>query len=279
MRREDLKLPLTIAAAAALALLAGGQAAAQTPAAEPLDCVIEPRALIEVGSKVDGILAEVAVGRGARVKKGQVLARLETGLERTEVAIASHRAKGDVEILSSRARLTHLTRRADRTNELYIKKVVSTEKRDEALTERSLAEFAVTEAEMNKRLRALELERAKEILARRTIRSPASGIVHERLLSAGEFVHEQAPLVIIAEINPLYVEVFVPIALYGTVRMGMTAKVKPVAPVGGTYTATVTVVDKVFDAASGTFGVRLELPNPAFELPAGIKCTVDFAAR
>ena len=279
MRRGDLKLSLTIATAAALASLAGGQAAAQTPSAGPLDCVIEPRALIHVGSKVDGILSEIAVGRGARVKKGQVLARLETGLERTEVEIARHRAKGEYEILSGRARLKHLTRRADRTNELYVKKVVSTEKRDEALTERSLAEFAVTEAEMNKRLRALELERAKEILARRTIHSPASGIVHERLMSPGEFVHEQAPLVIIAEINPLYVEVFVPIALYGTGRKGMTAKVRPVAPVGGIYTATVTVVDKVFDAASGTFGARLELPNPEFKLPAGIKCTVDFAAR
>jgi multidrug efflux pump subunit AcrA (membrane-fusion protein) len=132
---------------------------------------------------------------------------------------------------------------------------------------------------MNKRLMALELARAKEVLARRTVYSPASGIIHERLMSPGEFVHEQAPLVVIAEINPLYVEVFIPIALYGTVRKGMTTKVMPVEPVGGTYTATVTVVDKVFDAASGTFGVRLELPNPDFELPAGIKCTVDFGSR
>ena len=29
-------------------------------------------------------------------------------------------------------------------------------------------------------------------------------------------------------------------------------------------------------AASGTFGVRLELPNPDFKLPAGLKCTVRF---
>jgi membrane fusion protein (multidrug efflux system) len=38
----------------------------------------------------------------------------------------------------------------------------------------------------------------------------------------------------------------------------------------------VTVVDKVVDAASGTFGVRLELPNPDLKLPAGLKCTVRF---
>jgi membrane fusion protein (multidrug efflux system) len=38
----------------------------------------------------------------------------------------------------------------------------------------------------------------------------------------------------------------------------------------------VTVVDKVFDAASATIGVRLELPNPDYSLPARLKCQVRF---
>ena len=38
----------------------------------------------------------------------------------------------------------------------------------------------------------------------------------------------------------------------------------------------VTVVDQVFDAASGTIGVRLELPNPGYAIPAGLKCQVRF---
>ena len=72
---------------AALAALAPEGPRAQSPA-RTLDCVIEPRALINVGSNVDGIIQEVAVDRGDRVKRGQVMARLETGLERTEVEIA-----------------------------------------------------------------------------------------------------------------------------------------------------------------------------------------------
>jgi membrane fusion protein (multidrug efflux system) len=35
-------------------------------------------------------------------------------------------------------------------------------------------------------------------------------------------------------------------------------------------------VDRVMDAASGTFGVRLQLPNPALALPGGIRCKVRF---
>jgi len=40
--------------------------------------------------------------------------------------------------------------------------------------------------------------------------------------------------------------------------------------------AVVTVVDQVFDAASGTIGVRLELANPGYRIPAGLKCQVRF---
>jgi membrane fusion protein (multidrug efflux system) len=56
----------------------------------------------------------------------------------------------------------------------------------------------------------------------------------------------------------------------------MRAKVIPEAPVGGEYIAEVKIVDRVIDAASGTFGVRLELPNPNHRLQAGLKCKVIF---
>ena len=41
--------------------------------------------------------------------------------------------------------------------------------------------------------------------------------------------------------------------------------------------ARVTLVDKVIDAASNTFRVRLSLPNPGHKLPAGARCRVDLA--
>ena len=44
----------------------------------------------------------------------------------------------------------------------------------------------------------------------------------------------------------------------------------------GSHRARVTVVDKLIDAASGTLGVRLQLPNPNNKIPAGIKCSVVF---
>jgi len=53
----------------------------------------------------------------------------------------------------------------------------------------------------------------------------------------------------------------------------------PQAPVGGTYSATVVIVDPVIDAASGTFAVRIKLPNKDHRLPAGLKCLVSSAEK
>ena len=86
---------------------------------------------------------------------------------------------------------------------------------------------------------------------RRTIRSPVDGVVTARMLAAGEFVYEQSPILEIAEINPLFVETFLPIDLYQYVRGKETATVVPAAPVSGRFEAKISVVDQVFDAARG----------------------------
>jgi hypothetical protein len=65
-----------------------------------------------------------------------------------------------------------------------------------------------------------------------------------------------------------------PLSQFGRIRFGASAQVYP--EIGGDYAAIVRVVDQVFDAASATIGIRLELPNPDYALPAGIKCQVRF---
>jgi multidrug efflux pump subunit AcrA (membrane-fusion protein) len=85
----------------------------------------------------------------------------------------------------------------------------------------------------------------------------------------------------IAQIDPLRVEVHLPIDAFpmikeGMTAEGMTAEIRPTQPAGTVHTATVSVIDKVLDAASDTFGVRLILANPNHDLPAGVNCTATF---
>ena len=128
----------------------------------------------------------------------------------------------------------------------------------------------------NDRLADMELRKSNAELARRIIKSPIPGVVVERSLSTGEFA-KQDPILKIAQLNPLRVEAYAPVAMLGKVVVGAEAQVLPQAPVNGSYAATVTVVDRVIDAASGTFGIRLELPNPNYQLSAGLKCKLRFA--
>ncbi|NRA97994.1 MAG: efflux RND transporter periplasmic adaptor subunit [Planctomycetes bacterium] len=116
------------------------------------------------------------------------------------------------------------------------------------------------------------------ILARRTVSSPVDGVVVERFLSAGELVNRagSGDGVRIAQVHPLKIDVIAPLSLFGQIKEGQAALVSPEDPIGGVHEATVKVVDSLIDAASGTFRIRLELPNEDMSVPSGIRCRVQF---
>ena len=76
----------------ALALLAPLAAAAAGDELSGFDCLIEPNAVVRVATRELGVLEEVMVDRGDVVKKGQVLARLESGVEEIQIKLAKARA-------------------------------------------------------------------------------------------------------------------------------------------------------------------------------------------
>ena len=246
--------------------------------AAELDGLIEPRMVVNVGSPVPGILESVTVDRGDMVKEGQVLATLQSGVEKATMQLARARAEMEVTIKARREELEFTKRREQRIRNLYRQRTLPFQELDEVETKRVLAEHALAEALENKRLAELELNRAIEVVYRMTIRSPVTGVVVERYLSPGEYV-EQQPILKLAQIDPLNVEVIMTEDMLGSIRVGMRAKVKLDAPINGIYNATVTIVDRVVDAASGTFGVRLELPNRDYRLPPGLKCKVIFLRK
>ena len=104
-------------------------------------------------------------------------------------------------------------------------------------------------------------------------------MVVERLMHPGEVAEAgvgRKPVLKLAEVDVLNVEVLLPAAAYGKVKVGSQVDVLPNAPLGGVHVATVRVIDRVLDSASETFGVRLELDNRARRLPGGIRCKARF---
>ena len=107
------------------------------------------------------------------------------------------------------------------------------------------------------------------------MKSPIDGVVVARLKVPGEFVEDQAILKI-AQLDPLYVELIAPVELYGTITPGMQIEVVPEISGFGRQVATITMVDRVIDAASGTFDIRAELKNPNNTIPSGLRCISKF---
>jgi RND family efflux transporter MFP subunit len=272
-----LRRRVSVIALAGLAISAAlpGRAQEQKGNSE-FECLIQPKVVLKLGTPVPGLISEVLVDRGSVVKKGDVLARLESGVEEAALSLAQARAENDATVRSNRAKVDFQRRKDERFKQLRRNDTVSFATADEAETAARVAEHELDEAEVTLRLAGLEATRARELLKQRTIRSPIDGVVVERKLGAGEYAYDQAHLMTVAQIDPLNVEVFVPLTQFGKIRPGLKAEVRPEQPVGGRYTATVTIVDQVFDAASGTIGVRLELPNPEYAVPAGLKCQVRF---
>ncbi len=147
---------------------------------------------------------------------------------------------------------------------------------EDILRDVAIAESALEQAQLDKDLSLAEAARLQAIIERRIVRSPVDGVVTRVDLHAGEFADFTNPVAIIAEIKPLLVEVYLPVDAYPLIATGMRAQVKPQEPIGGSYEAEVITKDPQIDSASGMFQVTLKLPNEKEQVPAGLRCAVQF---
>lgn len=261
---------------AALCLLA----VAGTAAANPYECMIEPNQVVDVRSSVEGLIEKVHVQRGDRVRAGQVLVQLESAAENSAVALAKAKADAQGRLQTAQNRLDYAQKKLERSNQLQAQSFVSAQARDEAEAEKRIVEAELRDAREQRDLAAHEHRHAQDLLTRRTLRSPFNGIVMDRMLNPGDLAEAgtgRKPILKLVQVEPLRVEVVLPLEAYGKLKTKTAAEVIPEG-LGGKYPAMITVIDSVFDTASGTFGVRLELPNSEAKVPAGIRCRVDFPA-
>lgn len=266
-----------------LSFLIGGvfllAVSAASQAANVFDCLIEPMQTVEVRSPVIGLLDSVHVRRGDKIEKGQVLATLESTAERASTELARFKSEMTGPLKTAQNKVEFAKRKFERRRDLSAKNFVSEQDRDDAEAEMKLAEAEFQLAQENKQLALLEWQQQSGLLNLRTIHSPFDGVVVDQMLYAGEVVEpsdQKKPIFKLAQLDPLRVHVILPMRVFGKIKLGMKAIVKPEVPVGARHEARVQIVDRVIDAASGTLGVFLEISNPKLNIPAGVKCQVEF---
>jgi RND family efflux transporter MFP subunit len=261
-----------------LMIIASGMTLSTASMALDYDCLMEPHRVVEVKSEVEGRIESISFDRSDFVKAGDPLVMFESSVEKAAVELARAKANMTAELDSSEVSHEFAARKLSRFGDLAKQGVVADQTRDEVQTEESLAKLQIMQARENRKLAELELARVTAVLERHTITSPFDGVVVERFKSEGEYP-DNDPIMTLAQLDPLNVEVLLPASRFGSIEPGMRATVSPEAPLEGNYSATVKIVDRVVDASSGTFGVRLELPNPDNKLPGGLRCTVSFGSQ
>ncbi|MEE9321791.1 MAG: efflux RND transporter periplasmic adaptor subunit [Granulosicoccus sp.] len=247
-------------------------------APETHECLIEPMVVADVGSPVQGVLRELLVDRSALVSKGQAIAELESDVDIASVEYARSRARMQSEISAREADLELAKHNLKRQKSLFSQQLIPAQKRDEALARKQVASAALVQALENFQLLQLELQRAERMLAQRTLRSPVDGVVVEHLAFPGEFIYDN-PVMTVAQLDPLRVEVVLPARLFGQFKPGDSARILPEIESGEPMIAEVDVVDRLLDTRSGTFGVRLLLTNPDLQIPGGQKCQLEFLSE
>lgn len=130
---------------------------------------------VEVGTQVSGQVSELLVDFNSRVKKGQLIARIDPSLLKQAVQDA------DAGVARANASLAQAKEEFDRTKTLHDEKIVTETEYNTARTTLALAQTSVTSAQ-------IALERARQNLAYTNIYAPIDGVVIERAINLGQTV-------------------------------------------------------------------------------------------
>ena len=224
---------------------------ANEQAIKTLGCMFEPSKKVQISSPVPGVIDTVKVKRGDYVKRGRVLFELKAGVEKELVELAKVKAKFS-------------ERKFERNKELYNEDILTIHERDEIETELIMAKT--------------ELRLKEQELALRTIYSPISGVVVNRLYSKGEYVNVD-PVMHLATLNPLHVDLLLPSSYFDRISINQKLLIKAEGSTIKARSAKVIIVDPLIDPASGTFRVQLVMKNPGNKIPAGIRCSAQTISK
>ncbi len=136
---------------------------------------LNPVTLVQVGTQVSGTIAKIYVDFNDVVKRGQILAQIDSTFLSAQVRDA------EAQVERAKAQVNQTKRDLDRIKELYAKNLVSQADYDQALTNYEVALAQLKSAEA-------QLERARVNLKYSTIYSPIDGIVISRNVDVGQTV-------------------------------------------------------------------------------------------
>lgn len=237
--------------------------------------VAKPKLSATLRFLVAGTISELHVSEGDPVREGQPLVTLDDRLARARLRLAEISARRVGELQHAEVQLKFGERQLSRLENLHARNAVSELELEE---QRALVQRA--RAVHKTQLEALELaggnkEFAEQQLRHMTLFAPFDGIVTQLHQKLGAPVDTTTPVISVANLKTLQVEMHTPIDRYGRLLVGHQVNVRAGAPVNALLPASVVTVSPMINAASSTFRCRLEIRNDEGQLPAGFAVSLE----
>jgi HlyD family secretion protein len=248
--------------------------------------VLEPVNQVEVGTEISGTIETVEVDYNDRVKRGQVLARLDTArLEAQVIQARASLASAEARLQEAGATVEETRLRAERCGRLARQQMCSQEELDTQRAAFARAQAAQASAKAQVAVAKATLDGVETDLAKAVIRAPIDGIVLKRQIEPGQTVAAslQTPVLFILAENLAQMELHVAVdeADVGEVKEGQEATFTVDAYPRRSFPAVITQVRFAPETVEGvvTYETVLTVDNTDLALRPGMTATADIIAN
>ncbi len=230
---------------------------------------------VDVVPRVGGRIDTVNVRLGDRVTRGQTVAKVEDREIREQINQA--RASGEVNKANVANRENDLKVAAvalERAQTSFDRGIASRQSLDDAEARYSAAGSQLAVARAQQAQTEARIDELKITLSNATIQSPVDGFVSRRNLDPGAFANANTVILSVVDISTVRLVANVVERDFRRVTPGVAAEVEVDAFPGEQFAGTVSRVAPVFDPATRTATIEIEVPNPGYRLKPGMYARV-----
>jgi RND family efflux transporter MFP subunit len=223
---------------------------------------------------VSGLVAEVLVKPGYKVRAGQPLVRLDTQLQEVEQQRRRLIVDDQVEQDVLTQRLAVLTGQLQRAEQLFAQsRSISLDDLERLRLEHITLEGRLLQLQNEKRLAQLEYQAVQLDIALHSLRAPADGQVIEVQPSRGEWARQGEPVLRLVNISQLRLKLNVPdgLARRLVAEQAISVNIEGQQTVMGALV----FISPVADPASGLVELHINLANPDGVLRPGSKASIN----
>lgn len=255
---------LTVGCILLAPLLMQARGANPEPAAN-IEAITKPSQEVKLGFVRPGILAKMLVKEGQPVKEGELLAQQDDSAEQADLEQLKDSTEDKTRVNAAKAQLDQKKIDLTKMEEAFKKGASTLLEVQHAKLDVIIGGFQLDVENFQRKQDALKQKGLELQIQRMRIKSPVTGLVEEVLVHEGECSDALAKVVRVVKIDPLWVDVPIPLAL--TRKMPIGAEVEVLFGATGVK-GKVIFMAAVADGASATRLVRVEVPNPSGR-PAG----------